>query len=199
MTGQVITARERAVQVALKEAADHVREEGTNTGRRVREYQAADGYKPSPDTGYAWCASFVNWCFRQAGRPLLELDLQASVGFLERAARERGWLTTRPLRGDIFCVRYEGDSWPDHTGLVIGVNPDGSLRTVEGNTSDAVLLRVRPREYTQRCTYIRVPGLVPQPLDKAKPLPGPNPKPAWFWPAVKEAIRRRRPAKGGTP
>lgn len=159
-----ITFREKAVQIALKEAAAGVREQGgANTGPRVREYQQTTSLG---GTGWPWCAAFVNACFAWAGRPLVELARSASVGFLDQHARANGWLADVPQRGDVFCYRAaDGDSWPDHTGLVLRRNPDGSLRTVEGNTSgtsiaegDGVYVKDRPKWFADRCSYIRVPG-----------------------------------------
>lgn len=154
-----------AVNAGLKEAAAHVREEGgNNTGPRVREYQQATSLG---GTGWPWCAAFVNWCFAQAGRPLDELKRSASVGFLQTYASQQDWLVKVPQRGDIFCYESAGDSdsWPDHTGLVLQLLADGSIRTVEGNTSgssiaegDGVYVKTRPSSFAARCQYVRVPG-----------------------------------------
>lgn len=183
-------AREKAVRIALAEAKRGVREVGSNRGPRVEMYQRADGL---PGEGYAWCASFVNWCFLKAGRPLDELKRSASVGFLEQYAKQQGWMAAKPARGDVFVYRAkDGDSWPDHTGFVVNVNADGSLRTVEGNTSsvsiaegDGVYVKTRPAWFRDRCTYIRVPGTV-----KARPR-------LYRWairdtPAIIRALKRRR-------
>lgn len=154
-----------AVNAALKEAAAGVREEGgNNTGPRVRAYQAST---PLTGTGWPWCAAFVNWAFKQAGRPLEELHRSPSVGFLQTYASQEGWLVKQPERGDIFCWESpaDSDSWPDHTGLVLKLLADGSMRTVEGNTSgssvaegDGVYVKTRPASFVARCTFIRVPG-----------------------------------------
>lgn len=193
-------ARLVAADWALGEAAAHVRETGPNTGDRIRFYQAADSYNPVPDTNYPWCASFVVCGFREVGRPLVEIARSASVQSLHDAARAQGWLVEQPARGDIFCYREPGkDAWDDHTGFVLDdLGPLAGLRTVEGNTADAVLVRIRDARYRHACAFIRVPGTVVDiyaddeavPRKGAPPLPGPSPKPAWFWPAVKEFNRR---------
>jgi hypothetical protein len=70
-------ARERALQMALAEAAKHVHEVGgDNTGPRVQQYQAASGLG---GTGFAWCDAFCDFCFAEAGRPLVELQRSALV------------------------------------------------------------------------------------------------------------------------
>ena len=38
-------------------------------------------------------------------------------------------------------------------------------------------------------------GMTLERLDKRKPLPGPRRKPAWFWPALAEFLRRRKKAE----
>lgn len=170
MAARMVLARLLALELALAEAAEHVVEQGANTGKRVREYQAEDGYKPSPDTGYAWCASFVNAMFAWIGRPLTELKRSASVGWLVNYARPLGWLVKDWKRGDIFAVKYrDGDNWQDHTGLVVKRHPDGSATTVEGNTGDAVLVRHRDADYMSRCDFIRVPGEVADPRPPKPP------------------------------
>ena len=54
-------ARQRALQIALGEAAKNVHEQGgDNTGPRVRQYQAATSLG---GTGWAWCDAFCDFCF----------------------------------------------------------------------------------------------------------------------------------------
>ena len=125
-------ARERAVQVAPAEAAKHVHEEGgDNTGSRVREYQAVTGLG---GTGWAWCDAFCDWCFAEAGRPLVELQRSAGVEVSYELAQRVGWLVSAPARGDLVCFQWDGGAL-DHIGIVVQPQPDGSVKTVEGNTS----------------------------------------------------------------
>jgi CHAP domain len=166
-------ARERALEMALAEAAMHVHEEGPNTGARVKEYQAATSLG---GTGWAWCDAFCDYCFSQAGRPLEELKRSAGVELSFELARTRGWLVDEPARGDLVCFQW--DSGPlDHIGFVVQPMPDGSIKTVEGNTSgmpgegtaqgegDGVFVKVRPRKVC--AAFIRVPGEVADPKPKA--------------------------------
>jgi Putative peptidoglycan binding domain/CHAP domain len=171
-----VLARERALRIALAEARDGVRETGTNTSKRIREYQAADSFKPNAaDTGYDWCASFVVWCYQEARRELVETGRSPSVPGTATAAREHGWVVRRPRRGDIVCIQlaFNGlppvDMTPDHIAIVLEPLPDGSCRTVEGNTSgdgasQGVFVKIRPREECE--TFIRVPGTVPSGLGR---------------------------------
>src|SRR5262245_40645976 len=96
------TYAQMAVKIAEGEADKGVHETGPNTGAVVRTYQGSDGLKMDPDTGYPWCASFVCWCFEQAGRPLIELQESASVGFLLQYATQHKWniKESQARRGD---------------------------------------------------------------------------------------------------
>lgn len=158
-----LTFRELALQAALKEAAAHVREVGgNNRGPRVQQYQAADSYAPNPDTGYAWCNSFVDWCFQQAGHPLVELDRSAGVELTLDLARKRGWVVSDPQPGDLVIYTFS------HIGFVVKRESATSLITVEGNTSplgavsdstgggDGVYVKRRSTSLVR--AYVRVPG-----------------------------------------
>jgi hypothetical protein len=167
-------ARERALQLALAEAGKHVHEQGgANTGPRVRQYQAATSLG---GTGWAWCDAFVDYCFAEAGRPLNELQRSAGVELSYDLAKQRGWTVSKPARGDLVCFQW--DTGPlDHIGFVVQPLADGSVKTVEGNTSpmpgpsaaqgegDGVYVKVRPRKVIGG--FIRVPGTVPDPKPPA--------------------------------
>ena len=166
-------ARERALEIALGEAAMHVHETGANTGPRIIEYQHSTSLG---GTGWPWCDAFCDYCFAEAGRPLNELERSAGVDRTFALAKQHGWLVTSPQRGDLVCFQW--DSGPlDHIGLVVQPMPDGSIKTVEGNTSaavgtghaqgegDGVFVKIRPRKVC--AAFIRVPGNVPDPKPKA--------------------------------
>jgi cell wall-associated NlpC family hydrolase len=151
-------ARLRALDWAWTERGTH--EVGFhNRGRKVDEYQRADDL---PGVGYSWCMSFVQWCFRAAGRPLPHLT--ASVGFFLGWARKAGWVVQKPARGDLVCFNFDADNWPDHVGFVVHVYPLFIL-TVEGNTSpgqrgsqaDGGGVYSRYRRKSSRYAYVRVP------------------------------------------
>lgn len=159
-------ARIRALEIARGEIGVQERG-GPNRGPRVDQYQEADSL---PGVGYAWCAAFVQWCFKQAGRQLE--NGTASVGFLLSWAREKGWVVSRPFKGDLVCFQFTSDNWPDHVGFVervLGLGPVLTLQTIEGNTSptdagsqdegDGVY-RKRRVVRASRVAFIRVPGAV---------------------------------------
>lgn len=162
MTYRELALRKAITQLGVKESPA-----GSNRGPMVDKYQEADSLT-SPDHGYAWCASFVNWCFKVVGRPLTELGRSASVGSLLSNARKRGWVHNTPMRGDLICFDWNtldgpghGD-WPDHIGFVERVS-GSTLTTIEGNTSlgndsNGGQVMRRTRDISMAEAFIRVPG-----------------------------------------
>ena len=140
---------------------------GSNRGPMVDKYQEADSLH-NPEHGYSWCASFINWCFREVGRPLKELDLTASVGIMLSKARDLGWANNTPDVGDIVC--YDWDSldgpgkgdWPDHVGIVASVSGSNFTawegNTAIGNDSNGGQVMLRSRTLSMAEGFIRVPG-----------------------------------------
>ncbi|MBQ3195288.1 MAG: InlB B-repeat-containing protein [Clostridia bacterium] len=90
--------------------------------------------------GYAWCASFVTWCLRQAGVSYTQATNSISCsGMTDWYIRnkifyyaEDGYI---PSIGDIIMFSTNND--PSHVGLVLGVL-DGKVYTVEGNNGGIV-------------------------------------------------------------
>jgi hypothetical protein len=151
--------RQRALKIALGQVGVRESPAGSNSGAKVRQYQAATSLR-SPETGYL-----------KAGRPLVELNRSASVGELLSLARKRGWAHNHtPKPGDIICFDWNtlngpgrGD-WPDHVGIVKRVLPGGVLHCVEGNTAvgndsngGSVMVRT-DRRISMAEGFIRVPG-----------------------------------------
>lgn len=158
-------ARERALRIGLAEARAGVLEKRENFSRRIKQYQAADSFKPAKDTGYPWCNSFVVWCYTQARRELTETARSAGVQLTAQLADKSDLVVRKPDRGDIVCFQLPPvDPTLDHIGFVVEVLSDGSIRTLEGNTPgdarelDGVFVKVRPREVCH--TFIRIPGEV---------------------------------------
>jgi surface antigen len=155
-------ARQRALRIALAEARDGVLEKREDFSKRIRQYQAADS-EPAK-TGYAWCNSFVDWCFQEARRELEETNRSAFVPTTAALADKKGWVARKPAAGDLVCFQFDDDANLDHIGFVLEVNSDGSVRTVEGNTvgdtgGEGVFVKTRARSLCR--VFIRVPGQVP--------------------------------------
>lgn len=80
----------------------------------------------------AWCADFVSWVNTQAGNPMNSSYVPAMYDQLQAEGKWKG--RSNPQPGDIVIFDWYGEG-PEHVGLVKGVNGDGTIQTIEGNTS----------------------------------------------------------------
>jgi lysozyme family protein len=152
----------KVLEVAAAEEREHIREQppGSNRGPRVDEYLRAAGLDPTRGS-YAWCASFVVWCFERAARALgLASPVPRTAGVhdmwqkagragfrripCEVAVADPGQL--RP--GHVFFI--DTGRGHGHVGLVAGCE-GGTIATIEGNTNElggregiGVFARTRP-------------------------------------------------------
>lgn len=85
--------------------------------------------------GQPWCAIFVSWVFYHEGLPLAFTTPKGfaavQVGISKFKAMGR-WYTSGPKPGDLVFFTYS------HVGIVESVNGDGSIVSIEGNSSDRV-------------------------------------------------------------
>lgn len=111
---------------------------------------------------FPWCGAFVFWCCRQAQ---IEVPSAFPTGFTAAyvpgweawARANKTWYSSRlrseefnPKAGDIVVFDWNGDSVPDHIGIVLEYDGKRTLKTAEGNTSasnnsngNATAVRVR--------------------------------------------------------
>lgn len=139
------------INIALGELGVHEEPPGSN----VTKYGQMYGMYPA-----SWCMQYISYVWRTLGLPIppgSQSNLGwASVGFFLDSARKAGWVTpTNNIQpGDVVCyIWQQGETWPDHVGIVVDVYGDGSLLTVEGNSNgpdnvgDEVARHVRPRSW----------------------------------------------------
>ena len=86
----------------------------------------------------AWCGAFVNWCAKQAGVkiPNCTYTPAGATAFMDKNA----WTLAQaadPQPGDIVFFDFPGDALDriSHVGIVISNNGNGTVTTIEGNTS----------------------------------------------------------------
>jgi hypothetical protein len=123
---------------------------GSNDSPRIAQYrQATAGSGVGP-----WCAYFVSWAARSAGAPIGEQgqgfgSVEQVWDWAQRSGKAipagtgpsgapRDSLTARtqpPQTGDL--IVWGGR----HIGMVESVDPDGTIHTIEGNSSDRVSQR----------------------------------------------------------
>ena len=102
-------------------------------GSNRTKYGAAYGLD-----GYSWCVMFLWWCFREAGESAAFYGggRTASCGALMRYYQSRGrWVTGNYQPGDIVILNFSGTQDTEHCGIVMESHPDGSVTTIEGNTT----------------------------------------------------------------
>lgn len=124
-------------RIAAKEVGQREAPIGANDSARIAQYRSA---VPGGPVG-PWCAYFASWVARESGTPLGENgqgfarvdDVWSWAQRSGRAAPSGPGVAPRP--GDLLI-------WDEHMGIVEAVNPDGSIQTIEGNSSDAVTRRV---------------------------------------------------------
>ena len=87
----------------------------------------------------AWCGSFVMWCGHQAG-----VKIPNTVSTVAGAAafkKMKTWFDAdcgqSPQPGDILYFDFPGDGVDriSHVGICTGIEADGVVKTIEGNTS----------------------------------------------------------------
>ena len=136
----------RALAVAKSQLGVTEQPPGSNNGPQISMYRSAvaGSYAGAP-----WCAYFVSWAAAQAGAPLGPNGQGlGSVAEITDWAKSTGRFTETPQPGDLILFGTE------HVGIVESVNPDGTLTTVEGNTSNGVYERQHlPSEATG---YVRL-------------------------------------------
>jgi surface antigen len=119
--GQVLTVA--ASQIGTREDAQ---------GRQ--KYGAAYGMD-----GVAWCAEFQWWTFREAGASPL-IPKTAYTPTMASWYQQKGRADRTPRVGSLVFYNWPGDGVEriQHVGIVEAINPDGTITTIEGNTTSGV-------------------------------------------------------------
>ena len=159
-----------------------------------------------------WCAMFLSWVFSEAG--VASQYRHAGVAHSLAVARNRGRHTTEFRRGYVAC-RINSGGWtgPGHTGVVEAVHADGSVTTIEGNTSPGaggsqrdgggVWRRRRSKSYWNRqCIVIKYDDAQPPPATQPPPpatQPGQIPVDGDFGPMTKRSLQVSLNRTGANP
>jgi hypothetical protein len=126
----------RLLGVARNELAHGVRENaGSNEDRaghilKYRNAVTAPGYRKTRGPE-AWCADFVSYAFKQAGKPLGPNGKGfASVSMMKNWLNQNGnFHRSGPKVGDIAFFKNFS-----HVAIIEKINNDGTVTTIEGNT-----------------------------------------------------------------
>lgn len=115
--------------IAIATSQIGIAEEGSSN--RVKYCRAYYGN----NTGAAWCCIFVWWVFNQAGASKLFGSKTAYCPTLMDRFKNKGKLDMNPKVGDIVFFNFSGGNSAKHVGIVVAINNDGTIESVEGNTS----------------------------------------------------------------
>jgi hypothetical protein len=124
---------------------------GSNDSPRIAQFrQATAGSGVGP-----WCAYFTSWAAREAGVPLGDNgqgfgrvdDVYAWAQKAGKAIPNGDGVTPQP--GDLIV-------WDEHIGVVESVGADGTINTIEGNSSDQVAQRSYPPGSRPAIGYVRL-------------------------------------------
>jgi hypothetical protein len=124
---------DRVMDAARRELGVHESPWGSNSGQRVRQYQAATTLG---GTGWPWCGAFAEWVYKAAGVNDDDLAHQATSEIAVRAYRA-GAVVSYPVVGGMIC-------WPGtHVALIEKVYNRTTVGTIGGNEGDAVRRNTR--------------------------------------------------------
>lgn len=143
-----MTLQQKALDIAISQLGVQEAPGHKNSGNDVEKYLKSVGLGP----GFSWCMAFVYWCHIQAAEAMGRKVLMYKTGGVLEQWRQRktNYKVITPQPGDVFIMDY--GKGQGHTGIVVKVNEDGTIDTIEGNTNDdgsregyEVCRRKRPR------------------------------------------------------
>lgn len=121
-----------ALKIAKSQIGVH-EEGGNNKGVKVGEYLSSVGL----GQGYAWCQSFVYWCFKKASANLATANpVPKTAGVLAHwNGAIYGKKVSTPQVGDLFILDF--GKGLGHIGFVDTVDlVNKTFTTIEGNSND---------------------------------------------------------------
>jgi len=123
-----MTQVEQFIEIATKEIGT------VEVGDNHTKYGKLTGHDGQP-----WCGSFVMWCAAQL-KPALKIPNcvytpAGATGFQGLGSWSNA-ATAKPKPGDIVFFDFvQGGNPVEHVGIVVKDNLDGTVTTIEGNTS----------------------------------------------------------------
>jgi uncharacterized protein YijF (DUF1287 family) len=146
------SAGQAIVNLASQEVGVTEQPPGSNDSPRIAQFrQATAGSGVGP-----WCAYFTSWAAREAGVPLGDSgqgfgrvdDVYAWAQKAGKAIPNTG-ADVKPQPGDLIV-------WDEHIGVVKSVGADGTINTIEGNSSDKVSERSYAPGQRPAIGYVRL-------------------------------------------
>lgn len=126
------------VETILKTAAGEIGTEEYPANSNKVKYNTEYYGSAVSGNGYPWCCAFMWWIFQKAGLSQLFFGgaKTAYCPAVETYYRHIGqWFSSDPKVGDLVLFDFYGKGEAVHIGIVEKVNSDGSIVSIEGNTS----------------------------------------------------------------
>lgn len=127
---------------------------GQNCGPEINDIIEFGFGNNNCSSSQPWCAAFVRYVFDKAGKPLgtkTNLALGLKDYFKDNYVFYTAEQRIKPQPGDLYFKERTGGG---HVGIVVEVNEDGSIVTVDGNSSNQVLSKKHMPNYAS------IPNLV---------------------------------------
>ena len=102
-------------------------------------------------SGAAWCNAFVTYIFHKSGNANLYCDgkkqtyCPTSIKLCRKEMAEIPLYLAMPM--DVIYFDWDKNGVPNHIGFVRSKKSTDSIDTIEGNTSNKVMLKTRPKKY----------------------------------------------------
>ena len=102
-------------------------------------------------SGAAWCNAFVTYIFAKSGNAKLYCDGKKqtycpnSIKICRKEMAQIPLYLALPM--DVIYFDWDRNGVPNHIGFVRAKNTTDSIYTIEGNTSNKVMLKTRPAKY----------------------------------------------------
>ena len=144
-------AGQAMVNLARAEVGVAEQPPGSNDSPRIAQFRQATAGAPGPGP---WCAYFVSWAAREAGVPIGDAGqgygrVDDVWAWAERSGKAIPAGSGSPQPGDLIV-------WDEHIGIVESVGADGSIHTIEGNSSDRVSQRTYGTDGGGAIGYVRL-------------------------------------------
>ncbi len=143
-------AGQAMVNLARNEIGVTEQPPGSNESPRISQFRQATAGAPGPGP---WCAYFVSWAAREAGVPIGDagqgFGAVADVWAWGQKAGKSLPAGSTPQPGDLIV-------WNSHIGIVESVGADGSINTIEGNSSHSVAQRTYGSDGNGAIGYVRL-------------------------------------------
>lgn len=124
-----MTTAKKILSVAVKELGNKEQPAESNRTKYGKWYGM---------DGQPWCAMFVSWVFERGGLPLPVIQSQKGFAYCpygRKYYKRQRQLFSKPKVGDLVFFRFGNSLVSNHVGIVESVNRNGTVTTIEGNTS----------------------------------------------------------------